>query len=90
MCFQVEFTKEEQSQIDAQEENERADEQEFIDWFGDLDNPVPSKCAVPPDQPTGPLRTYLPFPRHVHLTGTTDLCPRRRRPADVSGAAAAG
>ncbi len=39
----MKFTKEEQNQIDAAEANEEADEQEFLDWIGDLDNNVPAK-----------------------------------------------
>ena len=74
MCFQVEFTKEEQSQIDAQEENERADEQEFIDWFGDLDNPVPSKCAVPPEFSSS-FPAYRPTP---NLSPFPSACPLDR------------
>lgn len=48
LVMQVKYTEEEQKLVDAQEASEKADEQEFIDWFGDSDNAVPSQCDPRP------------------------------------------
>ena len=44
---QVNLTEDEQREIDASEANDLADEQEFLDWFGDLDAAVPAKFEAP-------------------------------------------
>jgi hypothetical protein len=68
----VKYTEQEQKLVDAQEASEKADEQEFIDWFGDSDNAVPSQDIYPDGESVKAAGFPLPRPisdRHVGADG---------------------